>query len=267
MHTAIIGTSHLAMLKEAFSAAESPGFWQEEPFYLSVTAPMLSWQNHQGWPETGRMSFTSPQIQRHLQRLHGNPDLVFDPAAFDTIILVDFFFCYDFAFILRDRQRERLTVGGVPVSDRAYARILEAQLGVSQYGAHSAMGEVPRNSVMPLLASLRQHAPAARIFVVPRPFQLAANQADLKLSLSAAEIGRMAELLDSTARKMLAPLDVTFLARSPAQTDPATGLTPDAFSKGPHSTKPGILDEHMNAAYGRIVLSQIAAQIEETPRG
>lgn len=263
MRSAIIGTSHLAMLKEAISAAPAAGFSQEEPFYLSITAPMLSWQQHQGWPAPGRMAFSAPQAKSHLQRLHGDPNLAFDPAGFETIVLVDFFFCYDFAFIMRDRNREALMVGGIPVSDHLYGRILEAQLGTSQYGAHSAVGEVPRNSTLPLLASLRQRAPKARIILVPRPFMPAANKDSFELTLSAAEILRMGTLLEDTARRMLAPLGIHFLARLPEQIDALTGLTPDAFSKGPRSTKPDTLDEHMNAAYGDMSLSQIAALIEE----
>lgn len=259
MRTAIVGTSHAAMLKLAI---DGDGFGSDTPYFLPVPAPMLSQQNHAGWPGThGTMSFSFPKTRNHLVAIGIDPDTRFDPAEFDVIILVDYFFCYDFSILLRDRQTDALQVDKIPVSTAAYGRILRDRLGTEGY-RNSTAGMIPRNSVMPLLAAISSRSPSATIYLVPRPFQLSQNRGHMKLGFSQREIRRMGELLDREASNMLQPLGIKFVSRSEAYIDEKTGLTPDRYSTGPLASNPNVLNEHMGAEYGKIVIEQIRQDLD-----
>jgi hypothetical protein len=264
MQTAIVGTSHVAMLKEAIDDHTGPSFWTDDPFFLGVPAPTLSKQNYVGWnrPE-GVISLTIDSAINYLHRFYGDAGRYFDPVDHEAIVLVDFFFCYDFAFLFRDRSTDSIAIDRVPVSDTGYVRVLEGQLSRSQYGPSSAVGEVPNNSALPLLAAIRKRAPNASIFLVPRPFQLSANRAALRLNLSRDEITRSAKLLEIAAKRLLDPLGIEFVTRSPDLIDMETGMTPDVYSKGPLSTNLGRLDEHMNCSYGQVILQEVIDRVLE----
>lgn len=258
MQLAIVGSSHINALKAAFDDDASLRDLSENPFFFALNAPILSKQNHLGWPGApGSMSCDIPEGQNFLSRVFGDATLCFEPDKYEVILLADFFFAYDFSVIFRDVDTDRLSVGGTPVSGPLFTEILKGRMGHSNYNANSAVGEVPDNSTLPLLHRIRQAAPDATIALTPRPMMPGANREQRAIRLDAQGVRRGADVFDAAATSLLEPIGITYLARTEAQICPQTGLTSDHFSTGMLDTTPPRLDEHMNGQYGRIVLDQL----------
>jgi hypothetical protein len=249
---AVIGTSHVNALRAAVDAVGG------DPFFFALNAPILSKENSLGWQgEIGTMSCQTDLGNKFLNRIFSEADRVFDPVGFEYICLVDFFFCYDYIFILRNSGIDMVSVEGRLISHNLFKEVIAAQLGWSQYSSKSAVGEVPGNSVLPLLASIRSRAPDAKIFLTPRPLQLAGNRSVLNINISLEEIILGRNLFDAAAIDLLSPLGITYISQPEKTFDKVTGLTANCYSVGPHATLSDRLDEHLNVDYGKHVLAQI----------
>ena len=257
MRTAIVGSSHVNAFRAAVDM-QSAGFPEQDIFFFALNAPILSKENSLGWPGVpGTMSCQTDSGRAFLNRVFSQPDRIFDPVEFDQILLVDFFFCCDYVFLLRNRETDVISVEGRLISHALFKDVMGSRMGKSRYAESSAVGEVPENSLLSLLSDIRSRAQEAQIFLTPRPFQPAGNKSPLKIGLSPEEMNLCRELFNNVAEEILRPKGITWLPQ-PAQTiDENTGLTADIYSVGAHATLPEQLDEHLNANYGKQVLSAI----------
>lgn len=262
MRLAVVGTSHVGCVRAALDTS-SPlaGRWRNA-FFFAVNAPMLSKQNACGWPEQdGTLSFNIPEAGAFLRRLFGNPDLRFVPAQFDTVLLIDFFYCYDFAYQLCDNKPGPRRISGTPVSEALFKEIIRNRVGRSWYGPASPMGPVPDNTITPLLGLMKRMAPQTRFLLAARPAQPVTNRMVRGVKVDDAQIRSGMRVFEDAARERLAEIGIDFVARSNEQCCPITGLTPDRFSMGPHPSLASALDEHTNAEYGLLLLQQVESML------
>lgn len=259
MRTAIVGTSHVNAIRAAVDSDLGRDLAGEDAFFFALNAPILSKENSLGWAgDPGTMCCRTDVGRAFLNRVFLEPGLAFDPAKFDRILLVDFFFCYDFVFLLRDRQTDAVYTEGQLISHALFKEMIAMRLGKSQYQESSAVGKVEENSILPLLSNMRDRAPNAKIFMTPRPIQPAGNKASLAIGLSSQEIQKCLGLFDSAATDILAQMNISWCPQPTQTFDVDTGLTADAYSIGPHATLPERMDEHLNADYGLHVLADVA---------
>lgn len=252
---AVVGTSHVSALR---LAQESVTQYFDGIYFFALNAPILSKQNYLGWPgEPGTMSCNIPEGTAFLKRLFGDARHAFDPLDFSHILLVDFFFCMDFSFIFRDRSSNALRISDTLISDTLFEEVVLSKLGISSYGEHSAVGTVPENSIIPLLENMRNRAPDSKFFLSPRPFQPSRNKGHLNIQLSKEEVDKGRNCINNSAIKSLNRIGITYLAPTDQQLCPDTGLTKDEFSVGPSQNNQSMLDEHMNSAFGELVLNQM----------
>lgn len=258
MRTAIVGTSHVNAFRAAVETTQNSSLPEQPIFFFALNAPILSKENSLGWQgASGTMSCRTDVGRAFLKRVFSQPDLIFDPAEFDRILLVDFFFCCDYAFLLRNREVDSVSVDGRLISHALFKEVMRSRLGKSQYAKSSAVGDVSENSLLPLLSDIRTRAPEAQIYLTPRPFQPTNNKTYLKIGLSAEEINLCYTLFNSAAEEALSPIGITWCSQPIQTIDKASGLTADTYSIGAHATLPGQLDEHLNAIYGEQILSEI----------
>lgn len=259
---AVVGTSHVGCVRAAVDTDSPVADRWRNAFFFAVNAPMLSKQNARGWPESnGALSFDIPEAKAFLGRLFGNPDLRFLPAQFDIVILIDFFYCYDFSYQLIDNKPGPRKISGAPISEALFKEVLSHRIGRSWYGPASAVGAVPDNSITPLLAQMKRMAPQTRFVLAARPAQPVANKSARGLMLDETQMLSGMRIFENAARDRLAEIGIDFVTRADEQCCPETGLTPDRFSVGPHPSLASALDEHTNAEYGLLLLQQVESMM------
>lgn len=262
MKLAVVGTSHINSIKFAFDSEQSRLPSCDSVFYFGMKAPILSKQNQNGWPgDPGTMSFDLPEGRAFINRIFKDPNRIFIPESFDVILFVDMFFCYDFSHICRDADESALRVDNILVSDIAYREILEARLGKSKYSMNCSVGQVPENSLMPLLETIRQRAPEASIYLTPRPMIPNDEHGRNTVRMNCSGVAQGARLFDDAANSKLSSIGITYLPRDKTQICEKSALTPKCFSVGRLATDSSRLDEHMNGEYGEIVLQSLSKNL------
>lgn len=260
---AVVGTSHVGCVRAALDTSSHLVDRWRDAFFFAVNAPMLSKQNARGWPEpNGTLSFDIPEARAFLRRLFGNPELRFVPAQFDVVVLIDFFYCYDFAYQLCDNKPGPRRISDAPVSEALFKEIVRHRIGRSWYGPESQVGEVPDNTITPLLGLMKQISPQTRFLLAARPAQPVANRKVRGVNVDDAQILSGMRIFEDAARERLAEIGIDFVTRSTEQCCPATGLTPDRFSVGPHPSLAAALDEHTNGEYGMLLLQQVESMMD-----
>lgn len=260
---AVVGTSHVGCIQSALKNPHPSIERWRDAFFFAVNAPMLAKQNVLGWPEPqGSMSCNFEEGRNFLRRLFGDPNIRFIPSEYDVVLLVDFFYCYDFAYQLRDNKPGSRTISGTPVSDALYREVIMERVGRSWYGPNGPLGEIPRNSINPLLERMRRSAPNTKFLLAARPAQPSSNIAALRIQVDRQEIFSDMKIFEEAATNRLSKIGIEFVSRRTEQNCSATGLTPDHFSVGPHRTRESTLDEHTNEDYGRLVLEQAQILID-----
>lgn len=260
---AVIGTSHVGCIRDALNNPSISIQMWSNAFFFALNAPMLSKQNHLGWPDSnGVLSCNIPEGRQLLGRLFGNPDLRFVPSDYDIVLLVDFFYCYDFAHQLRDNILGKITVSGIPVSSSLYRQLIASRLGKSWYGPTAPLGEIPINSINPLLSEMKSAAPNTKFLLAARPAQPAANISSLGIKIDREELLFSMNLFESAASSSLNEIGIEFVHRHTNQICSLSGMTPDHFSVGSHKTIKGRLDEHTNSKYGQLILQQAQKLID-----
>lgn len=261
---AVVGTSHVGCVKAALSNSPRLASRWQDIFFMAVNAPMLSKQNALGWPENdGTLSFNIPEARAFLGRMFGNPGLRFSPAEYDVVLLVDFFFCYDFSYQICDNTAGPRRISGVPASAALFEEVLRHRLGRSWYGPSGPIGEIPENSTIPLLNLMKRMAPATRFLLTGRPAHPVANKSVMGLTMDDQLMASGMQIFEKVAQETLSESGIHLVRRSQAQSCPETGLTPDRYSVGPHPRHAKGLDEHTNAEYGALLLQQVESMLTD----
>lgn len=261
---AVVGTSHVACIQTALkNPPPSIGRWRDA-FFFALNAPMLAKQNVLGWPEPqGIMSCDFQEGKAFLNRLFGDPGHRFVPNDYDVVLLVDFFYCYDFAYQVCDNKPGSRMISGTPVSEALYREVIAARLGQSWYGPGGPLGAIQTNSINPLLQQMKLAAPETIFLLAARPAQPVSNITSLGIKADHREILSGMRIFEEAASAQLAKIGIKFVPRHVEQMCCNTGMTPDHFSVGPHRSRQSLLDEHTNSYYGRLVLEQAQALIEK----
>lgn len=259
MKLLVIGTSHVGALRAGWDLLPTEIQETFDATFVGFPAPVLAKQVHQGWPEvSGAFKPTVPRFMSALRQCCGDELWEFRPSRFDIIVLVDWFFCYDFAILYGSIKNGSLILDKVPVSWSLFERALESIIGSAEYRDHPLIGSVPRTSMMEILTRIRALNTSARMYLCPRPMMPTQRvRARFGTSHDLPAVMALGHSFDRVCKRVLGSLNIDYIDRPTESICPESGASRDDLSVGWIEPARKLLDEHLTGKYGEMVWKKI----------
>lgn len=261
-----IGTSFLGAIKQAYDAIPSKSY---PATFIGLNAPELAANLTAGWEiDEGVLRFV-PDFKcfasgyNHSVGVNGGSKtfpgsekisgLNIDLSAYRSIVFVDMFYRLRPVFIVGAHSFPCME--GAPVSSELLTQLhVNGFNGWMSLSGHQQYGQISFVNTQRLLTAVKAVAESTFVYLLssPRPpvgnIDIKARYGDL------ASANRSYDYLEKFYKVELARFGIEYLAQPLAVLDDDGCLTRAEYSRGPHPTKVGTLDEHMNAGYGGVIL-------------
>lgn len=259
----ILGNSHVAALQTAWALA--PGRWPFAARFVAARQDLMGQTAVQG----GHLAPTSAATARGFAATAADTSI--DLAGFDGFVIVG---CAVALPAILPLYRDATWAGLAPDA-------MPAQRSpISGPAACATAQAIPSLRLGPRLAAMLRRATAAPIMATPQPRISAAilttPRPDMRLhglAIQRGDAGQISDLFDAAAASVFGSTDTRYLAQ-PACTIEGDILTDARFMAGAARLDPGACwsgrdpalqpttdISHANAAYGAMILDQIAAAL------
>lgn len=264
-----IGTSFLGAIKQGVEHVRP----NKSDLFVGFIAPTLAHEFETGWSiDNDGVLIIKPELEcfvsgadyvatKHsgnrtfpiAQRVKGISIRLKD---YKNIVFVDMFHRIRTAFNLDETGA--ISYLGVPIS-----RTLMVQLQIQGFNGwvslsnHPVYGSVPFRHIQKMLASVRSVSMEFNVVLVaaPRPPH---GQIDVQKIYGCVDNAKSTfTLIEKFYTDQMNNLGVRYLAQPTAVLDSDLCFTAAQFSRGPHPSIAGMLDEHMTQAYGEIIAEKL----------
>ena len=262
--TLFIGTSFLGAVKEGWDAIYGNGV----DTFIGFNAPTLVANYETCWSiDNTELSISgidffvsSPSHAAVVSKSFSNAKRVncfqADVAEFDCIVFVDMFHRITPCFSID--KSSAISYLDVPVSRAMLGNMLikgfNGWMGLED---NKEWGNAPYINARGMIQAVRQATGRNNVILISAPRVPRRENDVAKRSVGINRAKSCFEFTEDFYETELGRIGVRYLRQPNEVLDSDRCFTDSQFSRGPHPTIPGVLDRHMNQAYGEIVAREL----------
>jgi hypothetical protein len=248
-----IGTSHLIAFKSAWQSLSLNT--NHEALFVGMSGPQLVYSLKLGWIEKINLILPHEDIKYYIEFMSAQPfesahkvDEI--PINFvpDVIIFLDMQFWYQVVERIKIDEQNILLFDEVPISDSCFSEMKIEGVGYRGLSNHHRFGNIPQQSVYPLISCFRKKYPSALMQCYAAPLAPEFNIQTRCMVIKKSSL----DLLENIFTHLLSKYDCNFIPQD-RETITSLQATKNEYSIGSRNGR-SLLDRHCTPDFGRIHL-------------
>jgi hypothetical protein len=227
-----IGTSHLIAFKSAWKTLKLND--SHEALFIGMSGPQLVFSLELGWIASGNFILPNEKVKYYSEFMSAPPqELAYKsdniPIDFtpDVIIFQDMQFWYQVIERLKIDHHKIIFYDGIPISDSCFSEMEIEGLGYRGLSNHHRFGDIPIQSVFPLLFALRNKYPLALMRCYAAPLTPTTNIESKGIVIEQSSL----DLFETLSAQLLDKYNCKFIPQNRATISPFLG-TKNEYSIG-----------------------------------